>query len=61
MGPHDIASIVYTSGTTGPAKGVMLPHGQVRLFSRLGVEGARMTSDDAFYCFIPLFHVAPSR
>ncbi len=58
VGPHDIASIVYTSGTTGPAKGVMLPHGQVRLFSRLGVEGARMTPDDAFYCFIPLFHVA---
>ena len=58
VGPHDIASIVYTSGTTGPAKGVMLPHGQVRLFSRLGVEGARMTSADAFYCFIPLFHVA---
>lgn len=58
VGPHDIASIVYTSGTTGPAKGVMLPHGQVRLFSRLGVEGARMTADDAFYCFIPLFHVA---
>ncbi len=58
VGPHDIASIIYTSGTTGPAKGVMMPHGQVRLFSRLGVEGARMTSDDAFYCFIPLFHVA---
>lgn len=58
VGPHDIASIIYTSGTTGPAKGVMMPHGQVRLFSRLGVEGARMTADDAFYCFIPLFHVA---
>lgn len=58
VGPHDIASVVYTSGTTGPAKGVMMPHGQIRLFSRLGVEGARLTADDAFYCFIPLFHVA---
>lgn len=58
VGPHDIASVVYTSGTTGPAKGVMMPHGQIRLFSRLGVEGARLEADDAFYCFIPLFHVA---
>lgn len=56
--PHDIASVVYTSGTTGPAKGVMMPHGQIRLFSRLGVEGARLTADDVFYSFIPLFHVA---
>jgi crotonobetaine/carnitine-CoA ligase len=58
VGPNDLASIVYTSGTTGPAKGVMMPHGQISLFSRLGVEGARLTEDDAFYCFIPLFHVA---
>jgi crotonobetaine/carnitine-CoA ligase len=56
--PHDIASVVYTSGTTGPAKGVMMPHGQISLFARLGVEGARMTADDVHYCFIPLFHVA---
>jgi crotonobetaine/carnitine-CoA ligase len=58
IGPNDLASIVYTSGTTGPAKGVMMPHGQISLFSRLGVEGANLTEDDAFYCFIPLFHVA---
>lgn len=58
VGPHDLASIVYTSGTTGPAKGVMMPHGQISLFAQLGVEGARLTEDDAFYCFIPLFHVA---
>jgi crotonobetaine/carnitine-CoA ligase len=36
----------------------MMPHGQIRLFSRLGVEGAQLTEDDSFYCFIPLFHVA---
>jgi crotonobetaine/carnitine-CoA ligase len=53
-----IASVVYTSGTTGPAKGVMMPHGQVALFARLGVEGAALTSDDVWYCFIPLYHVA---
>jgi crotonobetaine/carnitine-CoA ligase len=55
---HDLASVVYTSGTTGPSKGVMMPHGQIALFARLGIENANMTEDDAHYCFIPLFHVA---
>ena len=54
----DLASIVYTSGTTGPAKGVMMPHGQISLFAILGIEGAQMTESDIFYCFIPLYHVA---
>lgn len=58
VGPHDLAAIVYTSGTTGPAKGVMMPHGQISLFARLGIEGAHMTEDDVHYCFVPLFHVA---
>ena len=53
-----IASVVYTSGTTGPAKGVMMPQGQVALFARLSVEGAALTADDVWYCFIPLYHVA---
>ena len=46
----DVAAIVYTSGTTGPAKGVIMPHGQIALFAQLGVEGARMTSEDVHYC-----------
>lgn len=55
---QDLASVVFTSGTTGPAKGVMMPQGQTRLFASLAVEGVRMTPDDVFYCFIPLYHVA---
>ena len=55
---NDLASIVYTSGTTGPAKGVMMPYGQISLFAKLGIEGAQMTESDIFYCFIPLYHVA---
>lgn len=28
-GPHDLALVLYTSGTTGPSKGVLVPWGQV--------------------------------
>lgn len=54
----DLASVVYTSGTTGPAKGVMMPHGHITMFAHLGLEGVRLNEDDVWYCFIPLFHVA---
>jgi crotonobetaine/carnitine-CoA ligase len=54
----DLASVVYTSGTTGPAKGVMMPHGHITMFAHLGLEGVRLSEDDVWYCFIPLFHVA---
>lgn len=33
--PDDLATIVYTSGTTGPAKGVELPHSSVIAFATI--------------------------
>jgi acyl-CoA synthetase (AMP-forming)/AMP-acid ligase II len=39
LGPDDIADILYTSGTTGPAKGFTNPHGNLT-FGR-GPEGLR--------------------
>jgi crotonobetaine/carnitine-CoA ligase len=54
--PSDPLSIMYTSGTTGPSKGVVLPH-QYAYFSPLNkarVRGYR--SDDIFYACLPLFH-----
>lgn len=55
---RDSASILFTSGTTGPAKPVILSHAQNRLTA---VETARhfgMTAGDISYCFHPLFHMA---
>jgi len=54
--PHGLASIVYTSGTTGRPKGVMLSH-----FNMLSVAHAAVASVDCyvgevFLCFLPLSH-----
>ena len=54
--PQDVAMIMYTSGTTGPAKGVLMPHGHCYLFG-LGLASAvRLTADDRYYICMPLFH-----
>src|SRR5581483_1148258 len=57
--PGDVAIIVYTSGTTGPAKGAMLTHRniifQMGAFRRIGL--ALEETDEALN-FLPLCHVA---
>ncbi|WFU41521.1 AMP-binding protein [Bradyrhizobium sp. CB82] len=56
--PSDIASIIYTSGTSGPAKGVRLCHAQNFLTAKSTVEHLRLTSRDVYYCVHPMFHMA---
>lgn len=52
----DIASIVYTSGTTGNPKGVVLSHGNF-IANVLGVASvADVNSLDTFLSFLPLSH-----
>ncbi|WP_162938631.1 AMP-binding protein [Mycobacterium kyogaense] len=45
--PHDIACVVFTSGTTGPSKGVLVPWGA--LATGATALNTVMTSDDVFY------------
>jgi long-chain acyl-CoA synthetase len=54
----DVATIVYTSGTTGPPKGCMLTHGNLRSDID-GVHGILTVTpgEDVLYVFLPLAHV----
>ena len=53
---HDIGAIMYTSGTTGPSKGVLMPHAHLYLYGHAKIEAIHLTADDVYYCCMPLFH-----
>lgn len=53
---RDPAAILYTSGTTGPAKGVVVPHAHMHTFAAHVVDQLHIDSDDIYYVCLPLFH-----
>ena len=52
----DTHLIMYTSGTTGPSKGVMCPHSQGLGIGRSIATDFGYQSDDVLYVCLPLFH-----
>lgn len=54
--PRDLANVFFTSGTTGPSKGVMMPFGQVYFFADECVSLTRLTDQDTYMGVGPLFH-----
>lgn len=57
--PESLAVLLYTSGTSGKPRGVMLPHrsiiANVEQVARL--DPPAMTSDDTCLVLLPLFHI----
>lgn len=52
----DVHLIMYTSGTTGPSKGVMCPHSQGHAVGRSLALDYGYRADDVLYTCLPLFH-----
>ena len=55
--PGDDALLLYTSGTTGVAKGVRLSHRAVVTGGRNTAMAHALTPDDRALCVLPLFHI----
>ena len=51
-----LATIVYTSGTTGKPKGVMLSHHNILSNAYAGLQRLTVQSTDSFLSFLPLSH-----
>jgi len=52
----DLATLLYTSGTSGKPKGVMLTHGNLRANVEQAVAHAGLRSADTFLGVLPQFH-----
>ena len=56
VSPHDVSMLVYTSGTTGNPKGVMVTH---RMYAAAGqgfAHWTQATPDDRFFTCLPFYH-----
>jgi crotonobetaine/carnitine-CoA ligase len=58
---RDIQSIMYTSGTTGPSKGVIIPNGHFFASAMVFLRALGLTRDDILFTPLPLFHGLASR
>ena len=52
----DDVCVMFTSGTSGPSKGVLMPNAHCVLFAIGTIENYNLTHNHIFYISLPLFH-----
>ena len=52
----DLATLIFSSGSTGDPKGVMLSHGNIAANIESMVQAAGLTKSDRLLCVLPFFH-----
>jgi crotonobetaine/carnitine-CoA ligase len=57
VNPGHPLALMYTSGTTGPAKGVVCPHAQYHWWGLNSADVLGVTQDDVLCTTLPLFHI----
>lgn len=53
----DTCSLAYTSGTTGPSKGVIFTHARTFMYPLSHIAAYGYRADDIYYVTLPLFHI----
>ena len=57
VAPSDTGAIHFTSGTSGPSKGAVLPHALLHLLSERNRELLDLRAGDTYLTELPLFHI----
>ncbi|MDH3688173.1 MAG: AMP-binding protein [Gammaproteobacteria bacterium] len=55
---NDLMAVMYTSGTTGASKGVMITQVHAYEYARSAIELLELKDSDVYYAPLPLFHIA---
>lgn len=56
VSPEDVAAVLYTSGTTGVSKGVVLPHEHLFFYAWSYAHAMGHHRDDVLFTPLPMFH-----